>query len=401
VSSAADRAALYSAYEQAIFAAGNSDPNPAVGATIVDRQGNTLSSGYTQRAGFAHAERQALAQVADRDLRDCTMYVTLEPCCHHGRTPPCVDAIVERGLRRVVIAERDFAAEVQGRSVAMLRDNGIEVLEWPAEDFRREKWFTTGPFFFARNFRRPRIVLKWAQTADGSLAPQRGKSGPISGSDAAFVTAVLRFWCKLTAASPGTVLVDAPRLTVRPSESAPDLSRSGLSAFVWELMRTQYNLAVTAHSAETLTRTVRAAESLHLVPDTLQGVLQGMSSAVTAARGGWWIKPVPHADWQHDFAGTLDSVLTEVLDKGFNSMLFEAGPQFSEQLLAHGYADALAIYRSRTQHDVALWGAQGRGNRISALLAGEKKPDLPGFTLLEYASLDSDDFLLYVRNGTF
>lgn len=398
---AADRAALYAAYKQAISAAGNSDPNPSVGAIIVDVKGNTLARGYTQRAGFAHAERHALAQLTHRDLRECTMYVTLEPCCHHGRTPPCVDAIVERGLRRVVIGERDFATEVQGRSVALLRGHGIEVLEWPAEDFRLEKWFTTAPFFFARKFKRPRIVLKWAQTADGSLAPQRGKSGPISGSDAAFITAVLRFWCKLTVASPGTVLLDAPRLTVRPSESLPDLSRSGLSAFMWELVRTQYNLAVAKHNTETLTRTVRAAQSLHLMPDTAQPAEPGIPAAASVARAGNWAKLMPRAHWQQNFARTLDALLAEILAAGFNSLLLEAGPQFSDEVIGHGYADALAIYRSRTQHDVALWGEKGRANRLSRLLAHEDKPELPGFTLLEYASLDSDDFLLYVRNGTF
>lgn len=391
-----DRAAIAAAYEQAMFAAGNSDPNPSVGAVIADPGGRIIARGYTQRAGYAHAERHALAQLPQHDLGNHTMYVTLEPCCHHGRTTPCIDAIMERKLSRVVIGERDFAAEVQGRSVALLRQQGVDVTEWNTNDFRAEKWFTTGPFFFSRKYRRPRVLLKWAQTADGSLAPLTGSSGPISGSDAAFLTAALRFWCKLTVASPGTVLVDSPRLTVRAGAGLPDLSAAGLSSFAWELMRTQYHLAGVQHDAETLTRIVRPPEQLHLLPDTESAVVEN----VPAASRGWHMRPIPRDQWANDFAGALELVLREVLARGFNSLLLEAGPKFSEQVMAHGYADAIAVYRSRKRGDLALWGNTGRSNSISKILANAEKPDLSGYTLLEFARLHADDFLLYVRTDT-
>jgi diaminohydroxyphosphoribosylaminopyrimidine deaminase/5-amino-6-(5-phosphoribosylamino)uracil reductase len=397
LSNDSDRAALASAYTQAIYAVGNSDPNPAVGAIITDAQGRTLAAGYTQRAGYAHAERHALSQLELPDLSGHTIYVTLEPCCHHGRTPPCVDAIVERQLRRVVIAERDFAAEVQGRSVSLLRAAGIEVVEWPAEDFQGEKWFTTGPFFFARRHDRPRVVLKWAQTKDGSTAPQKGKSGQISGSDAAFITATLRFMFKLTVASPGTVLVDAPRLTVRTAGDFPDLSQSGLSSFVWELLRLQYQLASKPLDPETVQQKIRPPKSLFLLPDTMAGFSAELPTGHQETKQSWRTKAIPYREWQQDFPGTWKSVLAEISDEGYNSLMLEAGPSFSEAMLQHDLADALVIYRSRVHSDRDLWGTHGRGNQVSRILAKEGAPTLPGFELLEFARLDQDDFLLFVR----
>ncbi len=399
MTTAFDRAALAAAYAEAMSAAGNSDPNPAVGAIIVNADGNTVARGYTQRAGYAHAERHALSALAQEDLREHCMYVTLEPCCHHGRTPPCVDAIMERKLGRVVIAERDFASEVQGRSLDLLRQNGIGTIEWPAEDFKREKWFTTGPFFFSRKYTRPRVVLKWAQTREGSIAPQKGKSGPISGSDAALLTATFRFMFKLTVASPGTVLVDAPRLTVRTAGEFPDLSRSGLTAFTWELLRRQYQLACEQPDAETIKQRIRPAESLFLLPDTLGAFLAGLPGAEQATKQTWRAKPIPRRDWISDFAGTWNTIMAEVLAEGFNSLLLEAGPAFSETFIQHDLADALLIYRSRTVSDEKLWGAPGRGNHLSRMLATVDIPALANYELLEFARLDQDDFLLFVRTG--
>jgi diaminohydroxyphosphoribosylaminopyrimidine deaminase/5-amino-6-(5-phosphoribosylamino)uracil reductase len=401
VTATQDRAALYAAYLQACSAAGNSDPNPAVGAVITNARGKIVATGYTQRAGYAHAERHALSQLKQRQLGDHTLYVTLEPCCHHGRTPPCVDAIVERKLRRVIIAERDFAAEVQGRSVQLLRDHGIDVLEWNADDFRREKWFTTGPFFFARKHGRPRVLLKWAQTADGSLAPLRGKSGPISGATAALLTACWRFYCKLTVAPPGTVLIDAPRLTVRTPTDLPDLSHSGLSDFLWELLRRQYQLAREHPGTEALRQSVRPAQSLFLWPDTISGLLHGLPETQKVGSKEWRGKFIPLREWQDNFTATWNEVLSEILSEGFNSLLLEAGPAFSNLVIEHNYADAIAVYRSHTKRDAKLWGSKGRGNALSALLAHAEKPDLPGYTLIEFARLDTDDFLLFVRDDTW
>lgn len=397
MSLADDRELLAAAYREALYAAGNSDPNPAVGAVIADTHGVIRTTGYTQRAGYAHAERKALERATASDLRECSMYVTLEPCCHHGRTPPCTDAILQSQISRVVIAERDFAAEVGGRSVDLLNQNGVAVVLWPKDDFTREKWLTTGPFFFARRHNRPRVLLKWAQTADGSLAPANPSrpSGKISGNDAALLTAILRFYCKLTIAAPGTVLVDSPRLTVRPTAVLPDLSRSGLSRFMRELLRVQYTLLTQERSSDATQQAIRSAERLRLLPENFSPAhayhdLGELEQYLLAT-------PIAHREWKNDFSSAWNRVLAAVLKHGFNSALLEAGPVFSEQILQKGYADAIVVYRSRTRHDRELWGAPGRKNSASALIAKGQKPQLPGFTLLEFAELDDDDFLLYAK----
>lgn len=394
-----DRELLAAAYREALHAIGNTDPNPAVGAVIADASGTILAAGYTQRAGYAHAERKALERIIGRDLQQCSMYVTLEPCCHFGRTPPCTDAILASGIGRVIIAERDFAAEVKGRSVELLTRQGLDVMLWPEHDFRREKWFTTGPFFFARRHDRPRVLLKWAQTADGSLAPPNGASGKISGSDAAFITAVLRFCCKLTIAAPGTVRVDAPRLTVRPARQLPDLSRSGLSSFMGELLRIQHTLLEQKHSPEALEQTIRPAERWRLLPENFSA--REALPEPSKIEQDLLAAPIANRDWKNNFSGTWQRVLAAVQAHGFNSALLEAGPSFSEQILQHGFADAIAVYRSRTRHDLDLWGTPGRKNSASALIAQEQKPRIFGFTLLEYAELNEDDFLLYVREDSY
>lgn len=357
------------AYRSAAYAAGNSDPNPAVGAVIASESGVILSRGHTQRAGFAHAERHALAQLPEIDLSAATMYVTLEPCCHHGRTPPCVDAILERKIRRVVIAERDLAAEVMGRSVAILSEKGVDVILSEPATFAPEAWHTTGPFFFSRKHARPRITLKWAQTRDGALAPESGPSGPISGTFAAFMTAALRSIHKLTMATPGTVRLDQPKLTVRFGE-LPGLSGTGLSEFFQHLLLAQYSLATTAHTADELRTAIKPAAQ------------EFLSSP---------------ASFHDNFRTAMEAKLSEIMEAGFNSVLIEAGPIFSELLLAHGFVDAIVVYRSKNKTAAGLWGKAGRSNSASrSLAAGDS---LSNFTVIERADLEDDDFL-YLRRDS-
>lgn len=356
------------AYLAAANAVGNSDPNPAVGAVVVSDGGAILSRGYTHRAGFDHAERHALAQIPAADLSAATMYVTLEPCCHHGRTPPCVDVILERKIRRVVIAERDLAAEVMGRSVAILTENGVDVTLSEPGTFTNEAWLTTGPFFFSRKNLRPRVTLKWAQTSDGALAPGSGPSGPISGNVAAFVTAGLRSLNKLTMATPGTVKTDQPKLTARFGE-IPELANSGFSAFFRQLLLAQHAWATGKHTADDLRTAIKPAAQ------------EFLSSS---------------GEFHRDFGGTMLAKLGEIMRRGFNSVLIEAGPVFSELLLAHGLVDAIAVYRSKVKTAAMLWGNAGRGNSLSSLLAAGDDP--PGFTAMERADLTHDDFFFFRRN---
>jgi len=382
---------LREAYFAALEAAGNSDPNPAVGAIVTDIDGNIISRGFTQRAGYAHAERMAL-QNADIDYTDKTLYVTLEPCCHHGRTPPCTNIIRERGIRRVVIGERDFAAEVKGESVEVLRQSGIAVDILPESLFVAEKYFTTGPFFHARRFKRPRVVLKWAQTSDGALAPQKGASGKISGETAAAVTAALRNYCKFTLASPGTARTDRPRLDVRFPDKALDFSNAGFSEFFARLLGTQLTPPGTTDQTTGYKTPARGYMSYPLTEAQRAEIHEFQKNVAT----DFILFEKSATDLRTAFHKTMDLVLAEILANGFNSVLIEAGPLFSQSLIDAGLVDILVVYQSKTRSAVDLWAARGRGNTASAMIAqaAEKNPQLPGFDLFEHGDLGRD--LVYV-----
>ena len=147
----------------------NAKPNPMVGAVIVSADGRIIGEGYHVRCGEGHAEVNAFASVCSEDeplLPGATMYVSLEPCSHYGKTPPCADLIIKKGVRRVVVGCIDEFAEVQGRGIQKLRDAGITVevgvLEKECKELNRR-------FFTFHRDKRPYIILKWAQTANGFI----------------------------------------------------------------------------------------------------------------------------------------------------------------------------------------------------------------------------------------
>lgn len=387
---------LREAYYEALKATGNSDPNPAVGAIVADQSGNILSRGSTQRAGFAHAERMAL-QVADINLACQTLYVTLEPCCHHGRTPPCTDIIREKKIARVVIGERDFAAEVMGKSVELLRQSGIAVEVVPEQLFAEEKLLTTGPFFFARQFKRPRVMLKWAQTADGALAPESGPSGKISGDTAAVVTSALRNYCKFTLATPGTVSSDRPRLDVRLPKSPINLQNAGFS----ESFRRLIEVQLAQRDSTDLPSAYKAPARGYLAYPSPDAVRTDLIEFQKQIGPDFMLFERAAQDLQQVFSATMQSVLAEILAHGFNSALIEAGPRFSQSLLDAGLADLLVVYQSKELTAQKLWGKPGRGNSASSAIAAAKKgdPSLAKYRLLESADLGSDLCFIFQRNA--
>ena len=150
----------------------NAKPNPMVGAVIVSADGRIIGEGYHVRCGEGHAEVNAFASVSQKDealLKEATMYVSLEPCSHYGKTPPCADLIIRKGMRRVVVGCIDEFAEVQGRGIKKLQDADIEVqvgvLEEECKALNRR-------FFTFHREKRPYIILKWAQTANGFIDDQ-------------------------------------------------------------------------------------------------------------------------------------------------------------------------------------------------------------------------------------
>ena len=147
----------------------NAKPNPMVGSVIVSSEGLIIGEGYHVRCGEGHAEVNAFASVRPEDeelLREATMYVSLEPCSHYGKTPPCADLIIRKGIRRVVIGCVDEFAKVQGRGIRKLREAGIEVEVGVLENECRA---LNRRFFTFHRLMRPYIILKWAQTANGFI----------------------------------------------------------------------------------------------------------------------------------------------------------------------------------------------------------------------------------------
>jgi diaminohydroxyphosphoribosylaminopyrimidine deaminase/5-amino-6-(5-phosphoribosylamino)uracil reductase len=192
------------------LALGSTSPNPAVGA-VITKDGVIIGEGYTQPPGAAHAEIVAIEQ-AGKESRGATMYITLEPCCHFGRTPPCTEAIIEGGIAEVHIATLDPNPLVSGRGKAALDDAGIKTELGEREEDARElneayiKFITTGfPF----------VTIKFAMSLDGKVATGTGDSKWISGEESREYVHRLRRVVDAIMVGVNTILVDDPRLTVR------------------------------------------------------------------------------------------------------------------------------------------------------------------------------------------
>ena len=205
-----DQEYMRRAIELARHGAGWTSPNPMVGAVIV-KEGRVIGEGWHKKCGGLHAERNAFAALTE-PARGATLYVTLEPCCHHGRTPPCTEAIMESGISRVVIGSRDPNPLVSGKGAALLREHGIIV----EEDFLREECDTLNPVFFHYiTTGRPYVVMKYAMTLDGKIATRTGASRWITGEAARQHVHRLRGRYSAVMAGIGTVLADDPLLNCR------------------------------------------------------------------------------------------------------------------------------------------------------------------------------------------
>lgn len=201
----------------AVKGKGYTMPNPLVGAVIVDN-GEIIGEGYHKRHGDSHAEVNAINSVVDRSrLNTSTIYVSLEPCAHYGKTPPCADLIIRSGIPKVVIAVLDSNPFVSGRGIKMMEDAGIEVtvglLEKEAYDLNKE-------FFVNQNYKRPYIILKWAQSADGYIDKTReygdGQSAVrLSNNISSAFVHKLRTEVQGIVVGTNTALMDNPKLTSR------------------------------------------------------------------------------------------------------------------------------------------------------------------------------------------
>lgn len=185
-------------------------PNPMVGAVVV-RDGRIIGQGYHERYGELHAERNALRSCTESP-QGATMYVTLEPCCHYGKQPPCVDAILEAGISRVAVGSGDPNPLVAGKGIRLLREHGVAV----TEHVLKEECDGLNPVFF--HYIRtgtPYVIMKYAMTMDGKIAAYTGASKWITGEAARNHVQQQRHRCSAIMVGVGTVLADNPLLTCR------------------------------------------------------------------------------------------------------------------------------------------------------------------------------------------
>ena len=227
-------------------------PNPLVGA-VISRGNEVLGEGWHARAGDAHAEIAALGS-SGVDVRGATMHVTLEPCNHHGRTPPCTEAIIRADISKVVVGHLDPDPRMRGRSVATLREAGIEVevLEDPALTLQNEQFFT------AMRLGRPRVHLKLAATLDGKIAAANGDSKWVTGEAARLRARMLRAEAGAVLVGAGTVRADDPLLTARDLVNPPRIERAVLDPRL--TTRPDSQLARTAHESPVVAFTRETAD---------------------------------------------------------------------------------------------------------------------------------------------
>ena len=210
-----DRDLIARSIELAYNGLGRVHPNPVVGA-VITRDGVVLGEGWHDSYGGPHAEVEAIAACGEVELAGATMYVSLEPCCHEGKTPPCTAAIAAAGIARVVVASDDPSAKASGRGLGILRDEGIEVaVVPPGDELARRARFANQAFRKHARTGRPWVLFKSAMTLDGKVATPSGDSKWISGESSRARAHRWRATVDAVAVGIGTALADDPRLTAR------------------------------------------------------------------------------------------------------------------------------------------------------------------------------------------
>ncbi len=303
---------------------GRVEPNPPVGAVIV-RDGRIVGEGWHARFGSPHAEIVALEAAGDA-ARGADLYVTLEPCCHHGKTPPCTEAILAAGIRRVVAAMEDPFPEVSGRGVARLREGGVEVAVGAGADEARR---VCAAFVKRTRTGRPLVIAKWAMTLDGRLADASGDSRWISGEASRRRVHEVRRVCDAVLVGSGTALADAPSLTVRHVAPLPERGQPTRVVLDSRLrLPPDAEPAASAREVPVLVYTREAAD-----------VEMGERAAALRA-AGCEVVPLP--------AGTrgvdLGAVLDDLGRRGASRVLLEGGATVLGTFVAEGLADRVMVF---------------------------------------------------------
>lgn len=295
-------------------------PNPPVGALLVSDAGELLGAGHHAVCGGPHAEPGALAAAGER-ARGATCYVTLEPCGHHGRTPPCADALIAAGVRRVVIGAADPGPGAGGADT--LRRAGVEVIDGVLEAEARA---LAAPFLSTISRRRPYVILKWAASLDGKLATASGASKWISGPASRGRVHDLRELVDAVAVGAGTARADDPLLTARQADGSLRARQPALRVVIGGGGRLPAGSALAADAS----------------PERPALLVSGRASETEAAPERPGLERVTFAGPEGRVA--LAPLLAELAARGVGSLLVEGGAALAGQLVADGLVDATLAF---------------------------------------------------------
>ncbi len=311
---------------------GHTSPNPPVGAVIV-RGGAIIARAAHERAGGPHAEAAAIAQLDPRLASGATLYVTLEPCTHHGRTPPCTDAILRAGIARVVIGTHDANPRVQGGGIERLRNHGVEVVVGVEHAACLD---LTRPFFHHVARRMPWVHMKVAMTHDGSVGPRDAvtpEDRVITGPAARRDVHRMRFEHDAVLTGTGTVIADNPRLTVR--DYVPDVTprptpmlRAVLDARLDTPPTARIVAPATTHAGTSTTIFYTCAPQDSPRADALR------------ARGAEVVTVATDTAQRPD----LVTVLRDLAERDCVSVMVEAGPTLNTALLRAKLVNELTLF---------------------------------------------------------
>ena len=314
-----DRRMMQRAIDLAMGGQGRVEPNPMVGCVVV-RGGRVIGEGFHRRFGGAHAEINALRSCSTSP-RGATVYVSLEPCCHHGKTPPCVDAVVEAGVRRVVAALRDPNPSVRGRGLRRLRQAGIRVTVGVESAAAAE---LIAPFSTRIRLHRPYVIAKWAQSLDGRLTTPAGVSPWISCAASQRRVHRLRARVDAVVVGVGTVLADDPRLTPRGVAVHREAARVVLDG----RLRTPEDA-----------RLIRSARRIPTLIITSKRASTSAKAVRMRRRG---VEIIPCASRKNRIA--LDVCLSILVERGMTNVLVEGGATLLAAMLRANLVDEAYVF---------------------------------------------------------
>jgi len=328
-----DRNHLERALELAQHGLGRVHPNPVVGAVIV-QDDQVVAEGWHAHYGGPHAEANAIAAAGAADLRGATMYVSLEPCCHQGQTPPCTDAILAAGIVRVVVASDDPSTKAAGRGLGILRDEGVEVSSAEGPIAHRARLLNQAFRKHARTGR-PWVLFKSAMTLDGKVATPTGDSKWISGESSRVRAHRWRATVDAVAVGIGTALADDPQLTARVGE----LSLLGVADAPADGVRQPRRVVFDSLGRLPLdSRLVARARDIPLTVVVSRAAPRAATDGLQMAGAD-----VVVASGEHEPA-RIGSALDTLGKAGLTSILLEGGPHLAGGFLDAGEIDEVRLF---------------------------------------------------------